>query len=58
MYCYQMAMMEGFVPTDDISLIERYLDSEIVLVEGNLENIKITTQIDYELLKLLTKEDT
>lgn len=57
MYCYQMAMMEGFVPTDDISLIERYLDSEIVLVEGNLENIKITTQIDYELLKLLTKED-
>jgi 2-C-methyl-D-erythritol 4-phosphate cytidylyltransferase len=58
MYCYQMAKMEGFNATDDMSLIERYLTSDITLIEGNIENIKLTTQIDYELMKLMVKEDT
>ena len=57
MYCYQMARMEGFNATDDMSLIERYIGSDITLIEGNSENIKLTTQIDYEVVKLLAKED-
>ena len=57
LYCYQMSKMENFNATDDISLIERYLDLDINLIKGNEENIKLTTKLDYELLKLMAKEE-
>ena len=54
--CHNEAKKENFLATDDISLIEKYMDKEVLLVESNEENFKITTQLDYELAKLIVKE--
>ncbi|WP_124061581.1 2-C-methyl-D-erythritol 4-phosphate cytidylyltransferase [Gordonibacter sp. Marseille-P4307] len=46
---HSAALSEGFVGTDDSSLIER-LGGHILVVEGTRDNIKLTVPEDYELL--------
>lgn len=42
--CYVKANKEGFIGTDDCSILEKYaLDTRITEVEGDYDNIKITT---------------
>lgn len=43
------ALSDGFVGTDDASLIER-LGGKILMVEGKRDNIKLTVPEDYEIL--------
>ena len=57
LYCYNKAKEEKFIATDDISLIEKYLNKNIKLIESNEENFKITTKLDYDLAKLILKEN-
>jgi 2-C-methyl-D-erythritol 4-phosphate cytidylyltransferase len=46
------AHQEGFVGTDDVSLVEKFLPNEsIKMVMGSYENIKITTPFDLEIGK-------
>lgn len=44
--CYQLAKDEGFVATDDASLVEEFSKTAVKLVMGSYENIKITTPDD------------
>lgn len=44
--CMEKAMMEGFTGTDDASLVERYSNVKIAIVEGDYANLKITTPED------------
>lgn len=50
---YHKEKEQGFLSTDEISLIEKYTKEHIVMVVGNEENFKITTKKDYTLAKLL-----
>lgn len=49
------AMADGFVGTDDSSLIER-LGGRVLVVEGKRDNIKLTVPEDYTLLASVVKE--
>ncbi|MGE7907913.1 2-C-methyl-D-erythritol 4-phosphate cytidylyltransferase [Peribacillus sp. NPDC094092] len=42
---YEQAEAEAFLGTDDASLLER-IGEQVVIIEGNYDNIKITTQED------------
>ncbi|MGG4263993.1 2-C-methyl-D-erythritol 4-phosphate cytidylyltransferase [Peribacillus simplex] len=42
---YEEAEAEAFLGTDDASLLER-INEQVVIIEGNYDNIKITTQED------------
>ncbi|WP_428910364.1 2-C-methyl-D-erythritol 4-phosphate cytidylyltransferase [Niallia sp. Krafla_26] len=42
---HQSAMKESFLGTDDASLVER-LGHDVIIVEGNYDNIKLTTPED------------
>ena len=42
---YEQAEAEEFLGTDDASLLER-INEQVVIIEGNYDNIKITTQED------------
>lgn len=53
--CHRKAKEDGFVGTDDISLLIRYSKDLIKIIEGNDNNFKITTQLDYILAKELVK---
>lgn len=54
---YEKALEDGFVGTDDASLVER-IYHEIALVEGNYDNIKLTTPEDlYFAEAILNKRD-
>ena len=44
--CMKQAFEDGFTGTDDCSLVLRYSDEKITVVEGSYENIKITTRED------------
>ena len=44
--CMKKAISEGYTGTDDASLVEKYSDVKVKAVEGNYENIKITTPSD------------
>lgn len=44
--CYKQAFKDNFVGTDDSSLVEKYSDTKIAVVEGDYRNIKITTTED------------
>lgn len=51
---YEKAFSDNKEFTDDISLIEYYFtDTKIDLVLANEESFKVTTPLDYELLKLV-----
>ncbi|MFV0394286.1 MAG: 2-C-methyl-D-erythritol 4-phosphate cytidylyltransferase [Coprobacillaceae bacterium] len=43
---YQKAKEEGFVATDDASLVETFSKEDVYAVMGSYENIKITTKED------------
>jgi 2-C-methyl-D-erythritol 4-phosphate cytidylyltransferase len=51
---YQKAMQEKFYGTDDASLVERY-GGRVKAVEGDYFNIKITTQDDLLLARVMLK---
>lgn len=55
MRAYRKAMEEGYVGTDDASLVER-LGEPVVMVEGERSNFKITYPLDLKLAKLLLEE--
>lgn len=44
--CMKKAWAEGFIGTDDTSLIERYTSIKVRAVEGSYANIKVTTPED------------
>lgn len=44
--CYKKAMTEGVSATDDASLVEYYHAADVMSVEGDYNNIKITTVED------------
>lgn len=54
--CHEYAKKEGLSVTDDISLILKYTDEIVKLIEGCDENFKITTQLDYIIAKELVKK--
>lgn len=54
---YENAYKEGFLGTDDASLIERYKGS-VIVVNGNPNNIKITTKEDLHKMKALVDTPT
>ena len=49
---YESAIKEGFLGTDDASLVER-LGKKVMIVEGDRLNFKITYPLDLELAKLI-----
>ncbi|MBL7997961.1 MAG: 2-C-methyl-D-erythritol 4-phosphate cytidylyltransferase, partial [Candidatus Kapabacteria bacterium] len=49
---YTEAMQDRFVGTDDASLVE-YFGSRVRVVQGEEDNIKITTQLDFRLAELI-----
>jgi len=51
---FQRAMEDNFYGTDDASLVERF-GGCVRIVEGNYDNIKITTPEDLELAHLIAK---
>ncbi|MCM1131539.1 MAG: 2-C-methyl-D-erythritol 4-phosphate cytidylyltransferase [Roseburia sp.] len=44
---HQKALSENFQSTDDISLLLKYKDQMVELIESDNANFKITTQLDY-----------
>ena len=46
--CIKKAFDEGYIGTDDASLVERYSDVKVKEVLGDEKNIKITTPADLE----------
>ena len=49
---YEKAQNEGFIATDDMSLIEKYHpELEVMLVKADEEIFKVTTPRDYEIAK-------
>lgn len=44
--CMERAIIDGFTGTDDCSLVEKYSDTKIKVVEGDYTNKKITTPED------------
>ena len=51
------AVEEGISATDDISLVLKYIDKEVMLITGEDINFKLTTSLDYILAKELIKND-
>lgn len=54
---YDLARTDGFVGTDEASLVERLDKVEITVVAGSDRNIKITRPSDIELARLFLMED-
>ena len=55
MKAHETAVAEGFLGTDDASLVER-LGEKVLVVEGSPSNIKITTPEDLVLAECILKE--
>ena len=47
------ALDEGFVPTDDVALVERYGGAKVALVEGDDDNLKLTSPADVVIAEAL-----
>jgi len=54
---FQSARRDGFIGTDEASLVERLDDVEISVVLGSDRNIKITKPADMDLAHLFLRED-
>ena len=52
MNAYELAEKEGFVGTDDASLVER-AGYEVKIIKGTTENFKITTKEDWKMAEAL-----
>ena len=48
------ALAEGFIGTDDASLIER-MGGKVLVVEGKRDNIKLTVPEDYRMLSAIVQ---
>ncbi len=44
---------EGFIPTDDASLVEKYSDIPVRIIEGDEKNIKVTTPGDIKVVEMM-----
>jgi 2-C-methyl-D-erythritol 4-phosphate cytidylyltransferase len=53
---FQSAREDGFIGTDEASLVER-LDAEVTVVLGSDRNIKITKPGDMDLARIFLQED-
>ncbi len=51
---YRRADEDGFVGTDDASLVERY-GGRVVVVDGDVRNLKVTRPADLALAELLLR---
>jgi 2-C-methyl-D-erythritol 4-phosphate cytidylyltransferase len=51
--CHEKAKRNHFVGTDDISIVQKYSKHPIAVVEGNPENIKITSPLDFIIAKAI-----
>ena len=52
MNAYELAEKEGFVGTDDASLVER-AGYDVKIIKGTTENFKITTKEDWKMAEAL-----
>ncbi len=52
---FSKAKKEGYVGTDDISLVEK-LGKKVKIIEGSLYNFKITTPLDFEIAGIILKK--
>lgn len=48
---YEKGVQEGVTVTDDSSLVEKYSNVKVKMIEGSYENIKITTPEDFYIAK-------
>lgn len=55
-YVHEMAKLESFEGTDDISLVEKFSDTPLLVIPGNDYNFKITTEFDYKIAQIIVKE--
>ncbi|PYT16982.1 MAG: 2-C-methyl-D-erythritol 4-phosphate cytidylyltransferase [Acidobacteria bacterium] len=55
---FDMARQDGFLGTDESSLVERLEQVEVSVVQGTDRNIKITKPTDMELARLFLTEET
>ena len=55
--CYEAAQKDGFLATDDASLVER-MGYPVALAEGDYANLKITTREDLPMEKIETRVGT
>ncbi len=46
------------LPTDDGSLIELYSDANVVITEGDENNLKITTPIDLRIAEMILGDES
>ncbi len=49
---YESALKEGFLGTDDASLVER-IDGRVKMVMGDSENLKITYPVDLKMAEFI-----
>ena len=49
------AINNNYISTDDISLLMKYSNEEVKVIDGDEKNFKITTQLDYILAKEMVK---
>jgi 2-C-methyl-D-erythritol 4-phosphate cytidylyltransferase len=54
---FEMARQDGFVGTDEASLVERLEQVEVSVVQGSDRNIKITKPTDMDLARLFLAEE-
>lgn len=54
---YKLAKIDNYEGFDDVEIMQKYLNITPVIVEGKRSNIKVTTPIDLEIMKILLKED-
>lgn len=55
--CMEHALKDDYIPTDDVSLIEKYTDNEIFVVYDDSPNMKLTTRADLEVAKVLLEKE-
>ncbi len=55
---FEMAAQDGFIGTDESSLVERLETVDVCVVQGTDRNIKITRPTDMELARLFLAEET
>jgi len=56
-FAHEQAIKEQFWGTDEASLVEKYTDASVRVVEGSYENIKLTTPEDLLLAELLLRKE-
>jgi 2-C-methyl-D-erythritol 4-phosphate cytidylyltransferase len=52
---YQKASEDKFIAFDDIELVQKYVEVKPYIVNGDINNIKVTTARDLEIMKILLR---